>query len=69
MDFPQRNDSDNNDGPGRPPRKAVQDSLAEEDQNNVVEAFGDTTDLPLVVFLFMAALFAEHFRRYYACGC
>lgn len=71
MDFPQRgNDAnDGNDGPGRPPRKAAQEGAIDDDQNNVVDAFGDRSDLPLLLFLFFAAMLAEHFRNYFVCGC
>lgn len=68
MDFPERNNNDGNDGPGRPPRKIAQNSSAE-DENNVMNAFGDASDLPLLAFLFMAAMLAEYFRGHFECGC
>lgn len=70
MDFPQRNNNgDGNDGPNRPPRKLEQPNSADEENNNAVDVFGDSSDLPLLVFLFMAAMLVEHFRSYYQCGC
>lgn len=69
MDNPQRgNDGhDGNDGPGRPPRKAVGEAPAEDD--NVVEAFGDRQDVPMLVFLLFAAMLAEFFDIYFGWHC
>lgn len=73
MDNPQRPGGDGDDGPGRPPRKIVdnpQDEFENEaGEQGVLEAFGDQQELPAWVFLFLAAIFAEHLRGYYTCGC
>lgn len=69
MEFPEQPERGGDDDAGRPPRKpdpnAQQDAQAPQ---GVVDVFGDVTELPLWVLLFLAALFAEHFRTY-ACSC
>lgn len=70
MEFPDRSDNNGNDGSGRRPQKLAQAPPADDEQNNVVEAFGDeATDLPFLILLFIAALFAEQFRRQFHCTC
>lgn len=74
MDSPQRPGGNGDDGPGRPPRKLLNADQDDGDTDEarapgVIDAFGDATDLPAWIFLFLAAVLAEHFRSYYVCGC
>ena len=65
MDNPQP--PNNGDGPGRPPRKDAQDTATGE--NNVVQAFGDREDLPMLMFLFLAVMSGEMFRSVFGWMC
>ncbi|PXF44512.1 hypothetical protein BWQ96_05690 [Gracilariopsis chorda] len=68
MDFPQPPGDNGGDGPGRPPRKFEQnDEQDDEAEQRPIEAFGEATELPVWVFLFLAAILAEHFRSYCVC--
>lgn len=73
MDFPEApggNGTGGDDGPGRPPRKTVDRSGNDaENQQDGIEAFGDANELPAWVFLFFAALLAEYFRSLNVCEC
>ncbi len=50
---------DNGDG-ARQPRKT---------SNGMVDVFGDSTELPFLIILFLAAMLAEYFRSISPCTC
>lgn len=81
---PPPNDGNNGDDDGRhPPRKLAppspNDDEDDENENDsrlrrrgnagTVDMFGDSSELPVWLFLFLAAVLAEHFRNYYGCTC